>query len=261
LAASVTFHVRFEPTAELRLFCFPHAGAGASVYHPWSRVLPRSIQVCAAQLPGRENRLRERPFTDIHALVNDLAEEIRRVPPLPFAFFGHSMGAAIAFELAFELRRRGLPTPVHLFASAFRAPHLPATLPPLATEVEPRFLAGVQERYGQIPQEILNEPELVQLIVPVLRADLALIETYTGAATAVTCPITVLAGSNDHTVSEQELRAWCRHTTEDCQIEVIPGGHFFVKDSREQVVAVVERRLRPYLTPKAGRANPASGDA
>jgi surfactin synthase thioesterase subunit len=225
-------------------------------------MLPRSIQVVPAQLPGRENRLRDRPYTDISILIRDLAEEMGHVSPLPSAFFGHSLGAAVAFELACELRRRGLPAPIHFFASAFRAPHLPTTLPPLATEVEPLFLSAVQQRYGQIPKEILEEPELVDLIVPVLRADLTLIERYTTSATRpLECPITVFAGSRDHTVSDAELNGWCRHTTGACHRETFPGGHFFVKESRDRVVAVIERLLRHYLTPNEGRANPASDEA
>src|SRR6187397_2335302 len=131
----------------LRLFCLPHAGAGASVFARWSRALPPAIKVRALQLPGRESRLREPPASGMSPLVGELADTIAPVLDRPFAIFGHSMGALIGFELARELRRRGRPGPRHLLMSGLRAPDRPSRLPPLAALPDAAFLDGVQDRY------------------------------------------------------------------------------------------------------------------
>src|SRR5258708_4217985 len=171
-------HLRPDPAARLRLFCLPHAGGGASVFHPWSRILPREIQVCPIQLPGRENRLRERPATDLTVLVRQLADAVAPYLDLPFAIFGHSMGTALGFELARELRRRGLATPRHLVMSGGRAPHLRPTLPPLAALADPMFMEAVQERYGRFADEGPPGAGLLARIVPIPRAEAGLTGAY-----------------------------------------------------------------------------------
>lgn len=242
--ASAAIRLRHDPAARLRLFCLPHAGAGASLFHPWSRILPREIQVCPIQLPGRENRLREPPPTGLPALVRDLADAIGPHLDLPLAVFGHSMGAAIGFELARELRRRGVATPVRLLMSGFRAPHRRPAVPPLAALPDARFLETVQQRYGRFADELLREPALLDLILPVLRADLAMIETYCCTEEApLDCPISVFGGESDPTVTGDELAAWNRHTGAGFDHCTLPGGHFFPIESRDELLGALEHRL------------------
>jgi surfactin synthase thioesterase subunit len=268
IGASPAIRLRHDPAARLRLFCLPHAGAGASLFHPWSLTLPREIQVCPIQQPGRENRLRERPHTGLPALVRDLVDAVVPYLDLPFALFGHSMGAAIGFELARELRRQSRSTPLHLLMSGFRAPHRRPTSAPLAALPNPMFLEAVQQRYGRIADEILRESALVDLIMPVLRADLAMIETYCCTEEApLDCAISVFGGASDPTVTEDELMDWSRHTTVGFDFCTLPGGHFFPQESRDQLLSALDHRLQhatrrdaTYLREKSARPNPTSGD-
>jgi medium-chain acyl-[acyl-carrier-protein] hydrolase len=254
---SPAIQFRHDPAARLRLFCLPHAGAGASLFHSWSRILPREIQVCAIQLPGRENRLRESPHTELSALVRDLAEAM--IPHLdrPFALFGHSMGAIIGFELARELRRRQQVMPRQLVMSGARAPQLPPTMTPLAALPAGQFMEAVQQRYGRFADEIQREPALLGLIAPILRADLAMIETYCCTPEApLDCPIAVLGGTGDSTVSEDQLQAWSTQTRAGFDLGMLPGGHFFPQESRDELLRALEHRLQDALRNAAPAPRP-----
>jgi medium-chain acyl-[acyl-carrier-protein] hydrolase len=236
--------LRHDPAAQLRLFCLPHAGVGASIYHPWSRLLPPEIQICPVQLPGRENRIRERPATRLPDLIRGLADAVDPGLDLPFAIFGHSMGAAIGFELARELRRRNRGTPRRLVMSGGRAPHLPPRLTPLAGLQAGQFLEAVQERYGCFSSEILQAREMLDLVLPILRADLKLFETYQCTVEPpLDCPVSVFGGIEDATVTQDELADWSCHTTAGFDLCMLPGGHFFPQESRDEVLRALEARL------------------
>ena len=179
-------------------------------------------------------------------LVRELADSIGAYADSPYALFGHSMGAAVAFELARELRRRGHRQPAHLFASGLRAPHCPPAAPSIAALPDAPFLTHVQERYGPIAVEVLDAPDLRSLIIRVLRADLTLIDGYRAAdEPPLECAISVLGGTEDPSVSVTELQAWSRHTTAAFDLTWISGGHFFVRDSRRDVIEAVLQRLQP----------------
>src|SRR5271170_5577451 len=138
-----------DPKAQLRLFCFPYAGAGALIFHKWSDALPREVEVCPIQLPGRGARLTEPPFTKLSCLIEALVRALDPLLDMPFAFFGHSLGALVGFELARELRRLARPQPVRLVVSAARAPRIPRrdrpihALPEADLRVELSRLNGV----------------------------------------------------------------------------------------------------------------------
>ena len=232
-------------SARVRLFCLPYAGAGTAPFHAWPSVLPRDIQVCPIRLPGREGRLKETPYTSVTLLVDDLAPELLPHLDKPFALFGHSMGAIIAFELARELRRRFARVPLRLFASACRAPHRPLTDAALSGLPRDLLLAEVQRQYGEIDRAVLASPALLDLVVPALRADLTMIEAYRYVEeTPLDCPISVLGGSHDATVCEADLLAWSRHTGVGFDRCLLPGGHHFLASARDALLDVVERGLR-----------------
>src|SRR5260370_28895087 len=138
-----------------RLFCFPYAGGGTSIFHTWKGMLPPDVTVCPIQLPGREKRLAEPPFTRISLLVRAMAHALRPFLNCPFAFFGHSMGALISFELARQLRRQKAPEPTYLFVSAQKAPQLPDLTPPLHQLAEADFVEHLHRLYGT-PEAILQ---------------------------------------------------------------------------------------------------------
>lgn len=223
----------------LRLFCFPYAGGGASIFRTWSATLPPEIGVYPVQLPGRENRIAEPAFTSIAALVAALVPVIAPYLDRPVAFFGHSMGSLISFELARALRRAGLPAPQQLFVSGHNAPQIPRTRPPLCHLAEPEFLAGVLG-LGGTAAEVLQHPELRPLLLPLLRADFTAAETYTYTAEApLAIPITVFGGRHDPYTTPQHLAAWQDQTHAACRVYVLPGDHFFLRPAQQELVQII----------------------
>ncbi|MFE9029173.1 thioesterase II family protein [Streptomyces iakyrus] len=224
-------------TARHRLFVFPHAGAGASSYR-LAEHFPDSIEVCPVQLPGRENRFAEPPLLSVEAVVDELAPLVAGRSELPFGFFGHSMGALLAFALAHRLRDMGAPLPTRLFLSALRAPHLPDREPlhhlpdaDLLTRLARSEFAGL-------------DPELQELLLPTVRADLTVCETYEHRhPQPLPCPFTVFGGDRDDSVREPELTAWHAHTSAAFELRMFPGDHLYVRDTQQQLAESIARTL------------------
>jgi medium-chain acyl-[acyl-carrier-protein] hydrolase len=213
------------------LFCLPYAGGSASLYRDWAAQLPDTVEVCPVQLPGREQRLDERPFSRIEPLVEALAVALRPQLDIPFALFGHSMGALIAFELARQLRRQGLPMPVHLFASGRHAPHRPDPVPPIHNVPDETLLAEVRRLQGT-PDGIWEDPELRALFLPILRADFSVNESYRHIREApLACGISAFGGLEDYKVGREDLTGWRQHTQGAFALRMLPGGHFFMRES------------------------------
>jgi surfactin synthase thioesterase subunit len=242
--------VRFQPnpSARLRLFCFPYAGVGASAYFAWRGLHP-GIELIVAQLPGRENRFGEAPLREMSAIVAELAEAIRPYSDRPCAFFGHSMGAVVGFELARRLHSEGLPGPVHLFVSGRPAPHRPELLPPIHDVPDNEFLEQIQRRWGNgIPKLVLHDPELLPMFLTILRADLAAIETYSNLeGRRLDCPITAFGGDEDPSVSPDDLCAWSVHTTGPFRWRMVSGGHFFIREQQQIIAKAVLEAIAPAL--------------
>ena len=217
------------PEARLRLFCFPYAGAGASIFRTWPDGLPSDIEVCPVQLPGHGTRLMERPFTQVSPLVQALAQALIPLADRPFAFFGHSLGALICFELGRQMRRQYGVHPLRLFVSAARAPQIPLPGPPIHALPENEFLAQLRRLNGT-PEELLANQELMEIMAPVLRADFALYETYEySTEPPLNCPITAFGGLDDRKVGDGDLEAWRTQTSATFSRRMLPGDHFFMK--------------------------------
>lgn len=239
-----------KPAARLRLFCFPYAGGGASAYFAWSRALRDDpIEVVAVQPPGRENRLREEPYRDLASLVAALDAAIAPRLDRPFAFFGHSMGALLAFELTRRLRESGGPLPAHLFVSGARAPDLADDDEPLHPIADDdAFLEAVATRYGGIPPIVLENAELRSVILPALRADMTLTESYVYRDTPpFPCDIAAYGGADDARVGEARLARWRGWTSGDFSCRQYEGDHFFLNSARDALVAHVTTRLSRFL--------------
>jgi medium-chain acyl-[acyl-carrier-protein] hydrolase len=227
----------------LRLFCFPYAGAGASVFRIWANHLP-TIEVFSIQPPGRETRLREPCFTKLDSFIQALLPDLLPYLDSPFAFFGHSMGALISFELARQLQRSRHQTPVHLFVSGRRAPHLPEIDPPLHQLPKPDFLQNLQS-YNGTPASVLQNSDLMDLFLPILRADFALIETYKyRAESPLGCPISSFGGIQDSKVSLDALSAWRDQTSSTFTLQMFPGDHFYLNRQPESLLATIGAVLR-----------------
>lgn len=257
-----------NPRARLRLFCFPYAGGGASAYRGWAAALPPDVEVCPVQLPGRESRLREPAFDRPAPLIAALAEELQPHFGLPFAFFGHSMGAMLSFELARELRRRGQPLPLHLFASGRRAPQVPAREADIHDLPEAEFVAKLRELNGT-PEEVLQHAELMRLLLPVLRSDFAVNETYLfRPEEPLALGISAFGGLVDAEVTREDLVGWNEHRRGPFRLRMLPGDHFFLHSARELILesvardlAEVARRLEPALAAEGAAPAASSGSA
>lgn len=233
-----------RPDARVRLFCFPYAGGGASFYRPWIACLAPDVHVHPVQLPGRETRMREDSHDRLEPLVAALADALRPHLDRPFALFGHSMGALIAFELTRELVRRQAPAPVRLLVSGFRAPQLPRGAVTRHDLPEPALVAELG-RLGGTPPEVLAHPELMELMLPLLRADFAVVETYAHReAPPLECPISAFGGVDDEDAGEAQMDAWRAQTRGAFALHMFPGGHFFLKDATDAVIALIARELQ-----------------
>jgi medium-chain acyl-[acyl-carrier-protein] hydrolase len=237
------FGAQSDPGARIRLLCFPYAGAGSAFYRGWQARLT-GIQVCAVELPGRGARVRERPFASLRELSVAASDAVQPLLSGPFALFGHSFGALLAFEIARELRRRGGPQPEHLFVSARRGPRLAEPWPRLHPLPDDAFVARIRERYDGIPAAVLQEPALLELLLPALRADVEALETYSYAADApLACPITAFGGLDDPWASHADLEAWHGETRASFELERFPGGHFYLKAAEAVVLAALAARI------------------
>jgi surfactin synthase thioesterase subunit len=228
--------------ARLRLFCFPFAGGAASIFRTWGDGLPEDIEVCAVLLPGREARVSEPLAREMDQIVRPLGEVISPFLNLPFAFFGHSMGASVAFELARHLRRRSGVEPAHFFASARRAPQFQSPAPMHAL---PR--SSLVERLrlmGGTPEVVLQDEAMMQLFLPILCADLEVVETHGHIpGPPLRCPLTMIRGHADREVSDDEAMGWREHTSGAFTLRYLAAGHFFLGPHREQVLQWVAEAL------------------
>lgn len=232
-----------RPTAATRLICFPHAGGAASAFRAWTDRLGQDVELHVAQYPGREDRLSE-PFVDtMDALVAQLTSEVAPLTARRFAFFGHSMGGAVAHEVALRLRQLGLPGPDHLFISGRQPPHHHRG-GDLHTRDDDALRAELV-RLKPANAELLAEPGLAAIVLPIVRNDYRLIETYRPRTTApLPCPVTALVGDADTELTTAQAAAWDDCTSGPMTLHTFPGDHFYLVEHRDAVIAVVADALR-----------------
>jgi len=239
--------IRERPHARLRLFCFPYAGAGASVFHQWTSVIQEDVEVLPVQFPGRETRFREPLHQRIEPLVEALASALAPELDRPFAFFGYSLGGLVAFETARELRRRGLAQPELLLIAAAPAPHCPKAHPPLSDLPEAEFLAHIRRVYAP-PEAPWRVPELLALMLPILRADMSIYQwNVPRSEPPLACPLHVFGGEDDHAAPLADLHAWRQYTAAEFTARLFPGGHFFINQQQAPLQRAVERHLTRLL--------------
>lgn len=231
----------------MRLYCFPYSGASASIYYPWLDILPNCIEICPVQLPGRGNRISEAPFTSLPALLNALETGLDPTfSDKPFAFFGHSMGALIGFELARRLEARYRTSPVYLFVSGHSAPQLPDESEPMYVLENGEFIEKLRSLNGT-SEEILQDPELLELVLPILRADFELSETYNFIeGSPLECPICACGGLQDKFLDRDGLEAWKVHTTQKFSVRMFQGDHFYLNHNRIYLLQVIAQELIPF---------------
>lgn len=232
-----------NPAARLRLFCFPFAGGGASIFRTWARALPTTVEVCPVQLPGRENRFRESPYTDVLPLAEILAGQIKRYSQKPYALYGHSMGALLAFELARILQRQNAPLPLTLFLAAHRAAHLSPRRAPIYALPDEELIHAIR-RLGGLQEEVMEDQELLDVLLPTLRADLTLCDLYGYSSdTPLNCPFQLYAGRDDTEVPPEDMETWSEHSTQSSSLRIFPGGHFFLRSDGDALMQAIAGAL------------------
>jgi len=240
--------VRYQPNdqARMRLFCFPYAGGRASIFRSWQDALPSDVELCGIQPPGREDRLAEPAYTRLTPLIQTLAEAIYPYLDRPFAFYGHSMGALVSFELARQLRRVYDRHPVRLYLAAYRAPQLPN--PNIKIYRLPSEVFKVILRADGIPETVLQNEELMQVMLPTLRADYELCDTYEYREEApLACPFSLFGGLEDVRISQADIEAWPIHSRATCDLSMLPGSHLFLHTAQDLLLVEISQNLEKYL--------------
>ncbi|MEW6733887.1 MAG: beta-ketoacyl synthase N-terminal-like domain-containing protein [Acidobacteriota bacterium] len=236
-------HRVVNPHADIRLFCFSYAGGSAVSFRDWHSELPAFLEVCPIQLPGRGGRLQKPVFKRVAPLVKELARVLMPYLDIPFAFFGHSLGALISFELVRQLRRLGVTLPTHLFVSSRSAPQLPDENPPVHRLTDQELIEELS-RYRGLPVEVLKEPDLLKIMLPTLRADFEIIDTYVYAhEESLTCPIIALGGQQDDNVKEHQLDAWRDQTSSTFSLQMFSGDHFYWQQEPKPLLQLISQKL------------------
>jgi medium-chain acyl-[acyl-carrier-protein] hydrolase len=238
---------RLESNVKLRLFCFPFGGAGASFYRDWNRNTPHFIEVCPVQLPGREERLSEKPFTNLVPMVSELGKILVPYFVQPFAFFGHSMGALISFELTRYLRRYHQSMPECLFISARPAPQIELADPPTYDLPDQEFIENIRKIQGT-PETVLENDELMELFLPILRDDFRLCQTYRYShEQPLNCPFHVFGGLEDSEISQDDLLHWRSQTIYPMQLKMFKGNHFYIIQNQASLLQIISQQLNQIV--------------
>lgn len=231
----------------LRLYCFCYAGGNAVSYLPWQAILDPDIEVCAIQLPGRGARITEPPYRSMPPLIADIAQVVSQNNSLPFAFFGHSLGGLLAFEATRQLAKNRYPLPEHLFVSGVDAPQYRSPSKNLHLLKDDALIESLRD-YNGTPAEILDNRNLMELLLPTIRADFALAENYQyQPGPPLTLPITVFAGKQDDHISMDEVEGWGDETIGRCEIHWFEGDHFFINAEQQEVLDCILATMRNRL--------------
>lgn len=232
--------------ARFRLFCFPYAGGGASIFHNWLDAFPAEVEVCPIQLPGRENRILERAYRSFSILIQELKDSLREFLDVPYAFLGHSMGALICYELTRALAVAKSTQPLELFVSAFAAPH---EYKPIMSDFSDEDLLSHLRHLNGIPKEFFQDSMYSEKLLSVVRDDFNLIKSYefiTGEKLKI--PIIALGGNDDPIVSSSSLKAWGSLTKSSFVAHTFPGDHFFIKDAENLLIPWVVSEVQLLLS-------------
>jgi medium-chain acyl-[acyl-carrier-protein] hydrolase len=232
-----------KPNAKLRLICLPYAGGNAAIYHQWSNKIINDIELISLQPPGRSYRLQETPFNDMEKLIDDLMQVLPSILDKPYVIFGHSLGSRIGFELIHRCQSLGLRLPDHFIASGSRGPQVPCLEEQSYHLPDDQFILKLKEMDGT-PEELLNSKELMALLLPMIKADFQIAETYRFSGNLLLdIPISVFGGTDDDKVNYQNLEAWQQYFSQPTNITLFSGGHFFINSHQTEVVDLVNTVL------------------
>ncbi|MCU0489538.1 MAG: alpha/beta fold hydrolase [Anaerolineales bacterium] len=238
-ASAWFIRLRPDPGAALRFYCFPYAGGSIPVFRNWLYEMPAAVELVIVQLPGRGTRILEKPYISTAEAVPDLVNALLAEVDRPYAFFGHSLGALLCFEAARAMQQLGKPLPRVVFASGRSAPHLPDPNLPIHGLPEPEFIRKIRDFEGT-PQEILQNPDLLEIFLPVLRADFQMNETYRyQPGPKLDCDLAAFGGDRDQRVPFSHLQAWSELTNRNFLTRLFPGNHFFLHSAQESLLKTI----------------------
>lgn len=232
-----------ESSSTLNLYCLPYAGSSARIYEPWKSQLPSSVAVTPLELPGRGSRFPEHPKSELLPLLDDLASSMEKARHEPYAVFGHSFGGILAFELVRHLKELGFPPPRRLLVSGCPAP--PMATPTQTTHdlSDAEFTESLRKLRGT-PEELLENEELLELYIPIIRADYVILDHYEAPPPKpLDCPVTVFYGREDEDAGRAAMEEWDAYGSEPAAIEEIDGDHFFLRDAEEELLTKMARHL------------------
>lgn len=243
------WYLKYEnkPHAPIRLFCFHHSGGGASVYHPWLKLLSPNIEMIAIQLPGRESRFTEPLTNNLNEIVEKLTEHFNFYKGKPYIIFGHSLGGLLAYEFTKSIQRHYSLLPNQLIISATKAPHLPFRMKHLS-KLDSKALKEELKVYNGIDEHLLSNDELLELFLPIIKSDFSISETYNYThSNPLSCDILAISGTEDKTVNENEVQAWSKHTEGKFEHTSIAGGHFFIKEHQKEILELINQNINRYI--------------
>jgi surfactin synthase thioesterase subunit len=232
-------------SAKIRLFCFPYAGGSANIFLPWLTMISGGCELVFVQLPGRGARLTEAAHQSMEEVIDELMLHQEFMTSKPFAFFGHSLGSRVCYALASQFLQLGLPTPLVLFASASRAPHLASRKRPVHALSDHELIEELRKLKGT-PEEVLDNKELMEFVLPLLRADFKVAETYIATPNILPLPIHVFNGVDDD-ISDTQVAAWQELTEQLIGISEFAGGHFFINQCSKDIVKLINHRLETLV--------------
>jgi surfactin synthase thioesterase subunit len=241
----IRFRAREEP--ELRIICLPYAGGSASIYGSWADSLPTNVEVVAVQLSGRANRFKEPAMNRMEDIINELSRILPEMTDKPYILFGHSLGAKIVYELAYKIEQRGLRRPLHVIVSACEAPHrLQENRRNSYLLPDEEFISELKRLNGT-PKEIFDNALLLELSLPVLRADFELSEKYLSPGFKIGSALSVIYGSRDEEVKFDRMSSWSELSKKYCKTYKVDGSHFYINTQPNIVIGIVERIIEESL--------------
>ncbi len=244
--------LKYSKHAAVRLLCIPYAGGNAAFVRTWSQRLPPHIELMSVQYLGAAANSPTPTVPSVQSIAANLLEEVAQLADLPLIVFGYSLGSLVGYELCLALQQRGIHAPAELVAAAAKAPHLPRPQAPMAGLPDAQFIAKLRE-LGGTPEEVLQNTELLELFLPMLRRDFATAETYQPSpAAALTCPITAIGGSADASVNDAAIAAWSMHTLARFKQHRLEGGHFFMHEQPHALITIVREVAERYVAQAAG---------
>jgi len=235
-----------RPRADFRIFCFHHAGGAASFFRHWPGLVPTNVEICCVQQPGREKLFLEPRYSTFEQLLDNTLGAIIPMFDRPFAFFGHSFGALVAYTCALNLERLNLMIPQNIFLSSFRAIDLPSKFE-LHSTMSDTALVKKLTALGGMPAEIADSPAFLELYLSVLRGDMHLIEQFEAgggrALMPIAVPLTVFGGDEDFSTPREEIVQWARFTTKKFSAHFFPGQHFYIMQHARAICDIIEKEV------------------